>query len=93
LKQKIDIVDFHTMIAYEMRVSENNPQHELYKDIFKVLVYNEKNNIKIKKLVFITPQNGLKKLIKGNKETMASFIQENIAEDMGIEIEFVSLTL
>ncbi len=54
--KKIDIIDFQDKIAYELKVSGNNPHHEFYKDIMKVLVYNEyqTDNEKIKKLVFIT---------------------------------------
>lgn len=38
LNEKIDVIDFSTATAYEMKVSGKNPQHEFYKDIFKVLI-------------------------------------------------------
>jgi len=48
-----------------MKVSGKNPQHEFYKDIFKVIVYNQYHTLKLKNLVFITEQQGAKELSRG----------------------------
>jgi len=41
--EKIDLVDLQEAVAYELKASENNTHFEFYRDIFKVLVYNESN--------------------------------------------------
>jgi hypothetical protein len=59
--QKIDLLDTHARVAYEMKVSKNNVHMEIYRDVFKSLVFNERNpkNV-IKRLVFLAPAAGLK---------------------------------
>jgi hypothetical protein len=52
--QKIDVLDRETNHAYEFKVSGNNAQSEFYKDVVKVLLWNEKHAKKISRLVFIT---------------------------------------
>ena len=62
-KEKIDLVDLQDGVAYELKVSKNNTHFEFYRDIFKVTVHNAHNPCwKIKKLVFITPEEGANKL-------------------------------
>lgn len=65
LNEKIDVVDFSTATAYEMKVSGKNPHHEFYKDIFKVIVYNQHHGKKLERLVFITEKDGANRLNKG----------------------------
>lgn len=73
LIERIDIVDLTEGIAYEMKVSGKNPNHEFYKDIFKAIVYNQHHAKKIKQLVFLTEKEGADKLNKGlGKEVMES---------------------
>lgn len=61
--EKIDIVDFKNCIAYELKVSGKNVQHEIYKDIFKIIRFNDYlKNKKITKLIFISEEKGIKKL-------------------------------
>ena len=64
--EKIDIVDFPKRIAYELKVSGKNTHHEFYKDLIKVLTYNEyqRENEKLNKLIFISELNGIKSLEK-----------------------------
>ena len=54
--EKIDVVDLKDKVAYELKVSGKNTHHEFYKDIVKVLTYNEyqPNESKITKLVLIS---------------------------------------
>ena len=56
LDQKIDIVDSETACAYEFKVSGKNAWAEFYKDIVKVIIWNEKRKKKLSCLVFITEE-------------------------------------
>jgi len=61
--QRIDLVDWKTRTAYELKSSPNNVHMEIYRDVFKTLVYNQRNPRKlIKTLVFIAPKAGIQKL-------------------------------
>ncbi len=62
--EKIDIVDVSTNVAFELKVSGKNTHHEFYKDLIKVLTYNEyqTNKNRLTKLVFISESNGIKSL-------------------------------
>jgi hypothetical protein len=54
LDQTLDILDTETACAYEFKVSGKNAWAEFYKDIVKVIIWNEKRKKKISHLVFIT---------------------------------------
>ena len=56
--EKIDIVDFASGTAYELKVSGKNVHHEFFKDVFKVLTFNEYQDVngRLGKLVFISEQ-------------------------------------
>lgn len=56
LDQKIDVVDVETGCAYEFKVSGKNAWAEFYKDIVKVIIWNERQNSKLSCLVFITEE-------------------------------------
>jgi hypothetical protein len=56
LDQKIDVIDTETYTAYEFKVSGKNSTGEFYKDIVKVILWNEKRKRKIPRLVFITEE-------------------------------------
>jgi hypothetical protein len=56
LDQKIDVVDSETSSAYEFKVSGKNAWAEFYKDIVKVIIWNEKREKKLTRLVFITEE-------------------------------------
>ena len=56
LDQKIDIVDPETACAYEFKVSGKNAWAEFYKDVVKVIIWNEKRTRKLSGLVFITEE-------------------------------------
>lgn len=76
LNDKIDVIDFSTATAYEMKVSGKNPHHEFYKDIFKVIVYNRHHDKRLERLVFITEKDGADTLNKGlGKAVMQSFAE------------------
>jgi hypothetical protein len=52
LDQKIDIVDTDTACAYEFKVSGKNAPAEFYKDIVKVIIWNEKRKKKLSSFSF-----------------------------------------
>ena len=56
LDQKIDIVDLEAGCAYEFKVSGKNAWAEFYKDVVKVIIWNEKRTKKLSGLVFITEE-------------------------------------
>jgi len=62
--EKIDIVDLSKNEAYELKVSGKNTHHEFYKDLIKILTYNEyaESDKKLNKLIFISELNGIKSL-------------------------------
>lgn len=64
-KQKIDLVDGKAGIACEFKVSENNPEHEFFKDVFKVLLFNESAGERVSTFVFLTGTKGAGKLHRG----------------------------
>jgi len=55
-QQKIDVLDRETHCAYEFKVSGKNAQSEFYKDVLKVIVWNERHKNKIGRLVFLTEE-------------------------------------
>lgn len=57
LDQKIDVVDSKASVAYEFKVSGKNAPAEFYKDIVKVIIWNQKRKKKLSGLVFITEEN------------------------------------
>lgn len=62
--QKIDLVSRNARTAYELKASPNNVHMEIYRDVFKVLVYNVRREKKhrMEKLVFVAPREGIAKL-------------------------------
>ena len=56
LDQKIDIIDRENACAYEFKVSGKNAPAEFYKDIVKVIIWNQKRKKKLSSLVFITEE-------------------------------------
>jgi hypothetical protein len=56
LDQKIDIVDQEKGRAYEFKVSGKNAWAEFYKDVVKVIIWNQKRKKRLSSLVFITEE-------------------------------------
>jgi hypothetical protein len=65
LNERIDVIDYSSKTAYELKVSGKNPQHEFYKDIFKVLVYNQNHTVLIERLIFLTESAPIERLKRG----------------------------
>jgi len=87
--EKIDVVDHETLTAYELKVSGKNPHHEFYKDIMKVLTFNEYQTPenRLMKFVFITEKDGIKSLEKRIDSKLINLIQTN----HNVQIEMISL--
>jgi hypothetical protein len=56
LDQKIDIVDLENSSAYEFKVSGKNAWAEFYKNVVKVIIWNQKRKKKLSALIFITEE-------------------------------------
>ena len=79
LNEKIGVINISTATAYELKASGKNAGHEFYKDIFKVIVYNQHHDKKLERLVFITEKNGIARLSKGlGKAVLESVAHYNI---------------
>ena len=77
LKDTIELVDFQCKVAYELKVSGRNPAHAFYKDVFKVLVYNQHHNVtKLERLVFITQSVGVDEIENGFGKIAADYVSQ-----------------
>lgn len=56
LDQRLDVLDTETHTAYEFKVSGKNATGEFYKDIVKVIVWNQRRKKTIHRLIFITEE-------------------------------------
>jgi hypothetical protein len=65
LDQKIDIIDSETRWAYEFKVSGKNAWAEFYKDVVKILIWNDKRSKKLAALVFITEESFGRRFVDG----------------------------
>ena len=75
-RQLIDLVDIEGEVAYELKVSGNNVHHEFYKDVFKILFANSKQQ-RFKKFIFITS-----KVLP----TLADFTK-SVSKEFDLEVE------
>lgn len=56
LDQRLDVLDLETRTAYEFKVSGKNAAGEFYKDVVKVIVWNQRRKNPIARLIFITEE-------------------------------------
>jgi len=90
LNQRIDVIDYSTETAYEMKVSSKNPDHEFYKDIFKVIIYNQNHPTKVKRFVFIIGEKGARQLNRGLAEAVKHYITNH---ELNIEVKGIKETI
>lgn len=85
--QKIDLVDLGERVAYELKSSPKNVHMEIYRDVFKTLVFNERNPAeRLNTLIFIAPKTGIQKLgSEFPKDVQA------ISSRMGLELKLREL--
>ena len=71
-KEKLDIVDYQSHTAYEVKVSVNDVNQEFYQALWKVIAYNNNHNEPIKALVFLSEDQSIKVLEESTlfQETM-----------------------
>jgi len=88
-KERIDIVNHSTNTAYELKVSGKNTHHEFYKDLIKVLTYNEyqEKGKKLSKLVFISEYSGIRSL----SGRLDSKLIKMLSSIHNVSIELVSI--
>jgi hypothetical protein len=85
--ERIDLVDSKGRTAYELKVSKNNVHFEFYRDVFKVLVFNLGHpRNRLKKLIFVTPNEGAKKLDKPFANEVRA-----IARRAGVQVEIAPI--
>ena len=88
LDQRIDVLDRAEMCAFEFKVSGKNATAEFYKDIVKVLLWNEHHPEKIKMLVFITEEtSGRRHLDTAMPKAFMKFLAQN--HGLKVQVEFV----
>ena len=76
LGERIDVVDPVERVAFELKASGKNSHHEFYRDLFKVLVYNRRNQPPLKKFIFITEASGITRLQRGLGLAVVEFTPE-----------------
>lgn len=86
LTERIDVVDRLEGVAYELKVSGKNPHHEFYRDVFKVVAYNELGGGNIQLFVFLTEASAAKRLSAG----LAAFVT-SCGNRLGFEVSVVGL--
>lgn len=85
----IDLLDLSNGIAYELKYSHKNVKHEFYKDLFKVLIFNQEpsNNIKIKTFVFLCHYKGIGSLLRSSLCNATIQFMQN----QGIQVRLIEL--
>jgi hypothetical protein len=88
LEQKIDIIDSETSCAYEFKVSGKNAPAEFYKDVVKVIMWNERKKRKLTCLVFITEEKwGRRFLDVPMPRAYITYLAKN---GLDVKVEYVS---
>jgi hypothetical protein len=85
--QRLDVLDRNEMCAFEFKVSGKNATNEFYKDVVKVLLWNENHSDKIRKLVFITEETCGRPLL--DSPMPKAFIHFLAKSGLVVEIEYV----
>lgn len=85
----IDLLDTLNGIAYELKYSHKNVKHEFYKDLFKILIFNDDpgNEMKINRFVFLCHHKGISSLMRSSL-CQATVLYMN---NRGIEVNFIEL--
>jgi hypothetical protein len=91
LDQKIDIVDSEAGCAYEFKVSGKNAWAEFYKDIVKVIIWNQKHDKKLSKLIFITEENHGRQFL--NAPMPKEYISYLAQTGLTVQVEYAGLSL
>ena len=87
LDQRIDVVDSETACAYEFKVSGKNACAEFYKDIVKVIIWNQKRKKKLSSLVFITEEKNGRPFL--DAPMPRAYINYLAQEGLKVSVEYV----
>jgi hypothetical protein len=88
LDQRIDVIDSDTNCAYEFKVSGKNAPAEFYKDIVKVIMWNERKKRKLTSLVFITEEKWGRRFLDGPMpKAYIAYLAKN---GLDVKVEYVS---
>ena len=87
LDQRIDVLDTETNTAYEFKVSGKNATGEFYKDVVKVIVWNQKHKRKLTRLVFITEEEWGRKYL--DTPMPRAYIEYLMSHGLEVSIEYV----
>lgn len=87
LDQRLDIVDSKTASAYEFKVSGKNAWAEFYKDVVKVLMWNQHRKKKLGCLIFITEEKYGKPCL--NAPMPNAYIEFLADQGLRVRIEYV----
>jgi hypothetical protein len=87
--QRIDVLDKSEMCAYEFKVSGKNATAEFYKDVVKILLWNERKSEKIKELIFITEESCGRRSL--DTPMPAAYIA--LLRHVGLEIQVVYISV
>jgi hypothetical protein len=87
--QRIDVLDRDEMCAFEFKVSGKNATAEFYRDVVKILLWNDRHEKKINKLVFITEEAFGRKHL--DTPMPRAFIALLAAQGLTVEIEYLAI--
>ena len=87
--QKIDIVDVEAGCAYTFKVSGKNAAGDFYKDIVKVIVWNEKKEKKLSRLVYITEEEDGRRAL--DAPVPLAYIAYLTARGLKVRVDYVRL--
>lgn len=90
LDQKIDILDTETHTAYEFKVSGKNATGEFYKDVVKIIVWNQKRKKKLNRLIFITEEEWGRKFL--DTPMPRAYIDYLASHGLEVSVAYVSHT-
>jgi hypothetical protein len=87
LDQKIDVIDTQTSVAYEFKVSGKNAWAEFYKDIVKVIIWNQRRKKKLSGLIFITEEKHGRPFL--DAPMPRAYIRHLAEMSLKVEVEYV----
>ena len=86
LLERIDLVDTQEGVAYEPKTSPNNPHHEFYRDVFKVVIARDNGLLSLTNFVFIAPVPAADKLLRSMGSAVIT-----AGTSLGLSIEIVGI--
>jgi len=87
VSQIVDLVDEGARTAYSFNVIGRDADGELYRDIVKIMFWNQTREFKIKRLVFITEEEWGRKYL--DTPLVRSFIELLSVQGLEVSIEYV----